>query len=117
MTFELNYWNAVNLLHILFVAPLLAYVGLNGKNTEEWVFRLLMYTGIFVFAYHLWRFTQNTSEYGRMINLFHIAIVAPLLFFVGFYGENTLPLFYNILFLLSIIVLFYHAYSLYQRFM
>ena len=33
---------AVNLTHMLFVAPLLLFVGIKGEKTPKWVFKLLI---------------------------------------------------------------------------
>lgn len=45
----------INLFHILFVAPLLVYIGVTGANTPDIVFKFLAILGLFVFIYHLYK--------------------------------------------------------------
>jgi len=42
----------INLFHVLFVGPLLAYVGYNRTATPEIIFSLLLVLGIVVISYH-----------------------------------------------------------------
>lgn len=42
----------INLIHILFVAPLLVYVGYNGCKVDKRVFTLLLVLGVIVGLYH-----------------------------------------------------------------
>lgn len=46
----------VNLLHLLFVAPLLLYIGLQGDKCPKMCFNLLVLLGLTVFAYHAYRY-------------------------------------------------------------
>ena len=45
-----SYW--VNLIHILFVGPLLVYIGFFAENTERLYFELLLMMGFAVIGYH-----------------------------------------------------------------
>ena len=58
---------AVAALHVLFVAPLLTYVGYCGKQTPTWVFNLLLALGIAVGLWHLYNWVKysNATEYFR----------------------------------------------------
>lgn len=47
--------------HVLFVAPLLSYVGYSGKKTPAWVFTLLLVLGVTVGIWHL----MNWVKYSR----------------------------------------------------
>ena len=44
----------VNLIHILFVAPLLFYVGYNGKDTPRPAYEIMALTGFAALGYHLY---------------------------------------------------------------
>ena len=45
----------VNLLHIVFVAPLLWYIGTNYRTLDKRWFDGLMWLGVIVGVFHLWR--------------------------------------------------------------
>lgn len=49
----------VNLLHLLFVAPLLLYIGLQGNKCPKLCFNLLVLLGLTVFAYHAYRYLMT----------------------------------------------------------
>lgn len=51
------------------------------------------------------------------INLFHIFLVAPLLFSVGYMKKDNPDMLFNLLMVISIIVLLYHTYRLYNKLM
>jgi hypothetical protein len=50
---------AVNYFHLLFVAPLLIYVGYEGPQTNPYVFKALIALGIGVAVYHASRAFVN----------------------------------------------------------
>ena len=50
---------AVNLTHMLFVAPLLLFVGLKGPNTPKWLFHLLIVLALVVASYHTYLFISQ----------------------------------------------------------
>lgn len=49
----------VNLLHILLVAPLLIYIGHNGKKTSELCFKAVLLLGIVVLVYHGYQYLNR----------------------------------------------------------
>lgn len=54
-----GYWIAdkgfwVNIIHILFVGPLLAYIGYYGKDTSRKYFELLLMIGFASIGYHMY---------------------------------------------------------------
>ena len=48
-------------------------------------------------------------------NIFHVAVVAPLLIFVGLYRDKTPDWTFNLLGLLGAIILLYHSYRAYEK--
>ena len=50
---------AVNLTHMLFVAPLLLFIGLKGAKTPTWVFKLLILLALVVGGYHTYLFISQ----------------------------------------------------------
>lgn len=53
-----------NLLHLLLVAPLLIYVGLQGSKCHKMCFKLLLLLGLVVFAYHGYRYLMASVDHG-----------------------------------------------------
>jgi hypothetical protein len=52
----------INLSHVLFVAPLLIYVGYIGKKCNDMLFNLLLVLGVVVFLYHLSHYFSRSSK-------------------------------------------------------
>ena len=48
-------------------------------------------------------------------NLFHVLVVAPLFLYVGFYGNTTPTLLFDLMGVLGALVLMYHLYRAYER--
>lgn len=53
--------SSINIFHILFVAPLLIYVGYKGANTNPAIFTAMMILGFIVILYHSY-LIQNKKE-------------------------------------------------------
>lgn len=51
-------------LHVLFVAPLLTYVGYCGKSTPSWLFTLLLVLGVTVGVFHLYNWINASRRMG-----------------------------------------------------
>jgi len=51
----------IYLIHILFVAPLLIYIGYKGTNTQDAVFKLLIIIGLVVILYHSYMLYKTMS--------------------------------------------------------
>ena len=54
-------------------------------------------------------------DQGSQINLFHVLVVAPLLFYVGYNKCDTHELVFNLLMVIAILVLLYHGYRYLNR--
>lgn len=100
----------VNLVHIFLVAPALAYAGYFGKDSNPQVFTALTALGLLALFFHSYRLGKSP-----WINLFHIFIVAPLLLYIGYMGDEAIPQAFTILLILAPIVFFYHLYRALQR--
>lgn len=53
----------VSAVHVLFVAPLLIYLGYSGKNTPAWVFTLVLALGVTVGVWHLYMWILKSKRY------------------------------------------------------
>jgi hypothetical protein len=49
----------VNLIHVLFVAPLLIYIGIKGKDTPRASYEILAMVGFAALGYHLYSIVRN----------------------------------------------------------
>ena len=49
----------VNIIHILFIAPLLLYIGYHKKETPRSAYELLLMLGFAALGYHLFSFVRN----------------------------------------------------------
>ena len=59
-----SYHQIVYLIHILFVAPLLIYVGVKREKVDKRLFELLIVIGAIVLLHHGYRFYKSFSHYG-----------------------------------------------------
>jgi FtsH-binding integral membrane protein len=105
----------VALVHLVFVAPFLAYVALK-QPTQPWVYWLLMALGVLVFI----RFSVE-AIHKRPISIRHIYYVghalvfAPLLMYVAVLGTNTPQPVFTTLLAVAIAAFAYHGAKLIQR--
>lgn len=63
--------------HVLFVAPLLSYIGYWGKKTPNWIFTLLLVLGITVGIWHLanWvKYAKRSGAYGEGFSSSYLGI-------------------------------------------
>lgn len=107
----------VYLFHILIVGPLLIYVGIKRDKIPSIMFPILLYLGLFIILYHLYKVYNNIKlEKGYWVNLFHILIVGPILVYIGYNREKTQRLYYELLLMLGFAAIGYHGYYLIQSF-
>lgn len=111
---RLNYGLSINLFHIFIVAPIMAYAGYYGAESNPQIFTALLALGVLAALYHAYRLYEVKQNVG--INLFHIFIVAPLFIYVGYMGTKAMPQLFTVLMFLSIVVLLYHLYRAYQNY-
>lgn len=53
-----------------------------------------------------------TAGKGYWVNLLHIFIIGPLLIYIGYYGEKTARLYFELLLMLGFASIGYHGYYL-----
>ena len=101
------------LFHIIFVAPLLLWVGIKRDSVPEWTYTLLLILGAGILAYHIFRAVGKLSEgKSAWINWIHILLVAPMFLVIGWKGKETPRRFFEILMMLGFAALGYHSYHL-----
>jgi hypothetical protein len=111
---DLSYHVILNIFHLLFVAPLLIYVGIQRASLPEWAFYSLLGLGIVVLMYQLYKsyIKYSTGALGLWVNLMHVLIIAPLLIYIGAKGKNTPRPAFEMLLLTGFAAFGYHLYYL-----
>jgi len=100
--------------HIIFIIPLLLYVGFQRAATPDWVYTVLFGLGIFVLGYHGMKSIARFYAKSPMlwVNLIHVLIVAPLLIWIGYFAKKTERPAYEMLLMTGFAALGYHIKSL-----
>lgn len=111
---ELDQHFVLSLFHLLFVAPLLLFVGFTRAATPPWLYMALFAIGAVIFVYHSFKLVirlKNRSGYA-WVNMLHILIVAPLLLYIGYHKKETPRFAYELLLMLGFAATGYHIFSI-----
>jgi hypothetical protein len=104
----------VRLFHIFVVGTLFLYVGIKREHIYQVIFPILFYLGIIIVLYHIYKLLGYLKENKSIwVNLIHILIVGPLLIYIGYNGEKTTRLYFEILLMLGFASIGYHLYYLF----
>lgn len=104
----------LSLIHLVFVVPLFLFVGMSRAATPNWLYQALFVIGGIVLVYHAWRLIvrlQSRSSYA-WVNALHVAVVAPLLLYIGYHQRETPRSAYEILLMLAFAAGGYHLFSM-----
>jgi len=105
----------IELLHILFLGPLLVYTGNTyGNGLPKWYLYTLIATGFTVMLYHISLVYKKGFRSGFMY-LLHAVIFAPLLIYVGFTGEKAFWGAYSVLMMIGFAAIGYHGMKLVRK--
>ena len=103
----------VHLFHILFIGSLFLYVGINGVKTPAFIFLLLMYLGIIIIIYHIYKaYLKISDDKSGWVNYIHIFLFGPLLIIIGLNGEETSRKYFELLLMAGMASIGYHGYYL-----
>ena len=103
----------VHLFHIIIVGGLFLYVGIYRTNIPKTMFPVLLGLGLVIILYHMFKvYTYIKQGKGYWVNLIHILLVGPLLLYIGFNGEKTARLYFELLLMLGFASIGYHGYYL-----
>jgi hypothetical protein len=110
----MNPESLVHLFHILIVGSLFLYVGIERTNIPSFMFPLLLGLGVIVILYHMFKvYTYMKQGRGYWVNLIHILLVGPLLVYIGYNGEKTARLYFELLLMLGFAAIGYHGYYMF----
>jgi len=110
----MNPESLVHLFHILIVGSLFLYVGIERTNIPSFMFPLLLGLGVIVILYHIFKvYTYMKQGKGYWVNLIHILLVGPLLVYIGYNGEKTARLYFELLLMLGFASIGYHGYYMF----
>jgi len=103
----------VHLFHILFVGSLFLYVGIYRTLIPAFMYPFLLGLGLIIIFYHIFK-VYNYIKLGKgyWVNLIHIFIVGPLLIYIGYNGEKTARLYFELLLMVAFAAIGYHGYYL-----
>jgi uncharacterized membrane protein SirB2 len=99
----------LHLFHILIAGTLFLYVGIRQTKIPEFMYTVLLISGIVVFLYHSFRIYTKANPW---VNYIHVFVVAPLLLYVGLYKKKTERRYFEIMLMLGFAAIGYHAYYL-----
>jgi hypothetical protein len=100
--------------HLFLVVPLFLYVGFMQAATPDYVFQGFLALGVILFLYHGYKaYTRFIASSPRLwVNVFHFALIAPLLIYIGYNEKNTPRPAYELLMIAAFGAGGYHIYNL-----
>ena len=104
----------LSIFHVLFVAPVLIYVGIQRASLPEWAFKALIGLGLVVLLYQSYKswIKYSSGSLSLWVNLIHVFIIAPVILYIGLKGRDTPRSAFEILLLLGFSAFGYHLYYL-----
>ena len=107
----MNSETLVHMFHVLIIGSLFLYVGIQRTNIPTFMFPVLLGLGVIVIFYHIFKvYTYMKQGKGYWVNLIHILLVGPLLVYIGYNGEKTRRLYFELLLMLGFAAIGYHGY-------
>jgi hypothetical protein len=104
----------LSLFHVAVVGPFFLYTSLNASSLPAYFYTFLMSLGFALALYQSYKaytkYTMGSKDY--IINLFHVAVVAPLLIYIGYRHPAASDFSYQLLLMLAFAVIGYHGYWL-----
>ena len=107
----MNTESIVHLFHILIIGGLFLYVGIQNTGIPKMMFPMLLGLGIIIILYHAFKlYSKIIKGKGYWVNLIHILLVGPLLLYIGYNGDTTARLYFELLLMLGFASIGYHGY-------
>lgn len=102
------------LIHIVFIVPLLLFIGFKRAATPQWLYMAIFAIGAIILVYHGFKLVirlRSGSSYS-WVNTFHVWTVAPLLLYIGYHKKETPRAAYELLLMLGFAAAGYHMFSI-----
>lgn len=102
------------LIHLVFVVPLFLFIGISRAATPHWLYQAVFVIGCVILAYHSYRLVvrlQSRSS-AAWVNALHVAVIAPLLIYIGYHQKETPRSAYELLLMLAFAAGGYHLFSM-----
>ena len=112
MELDNHFW--LSIMHLLVVVPLFLYVGFKRAETPQWLYLAILTIGLVILVYHGFRLVvrlKSRSGYA-WVNAIHVALVAPMLLYIGWHKKETPRFAYELLLMLGFAAGGYHLFSL-----
>ncbi len=115
MEFDNHFWLAI--IHLVFVVPLFLYIGFVRGDTPRWLYLAILSIGLVVLLYHGYKLVLRLSARSgySWVNALHVALVAPLLIYIGYHKKETPRFAYELLLMLGFAAGGYHLFSLVKQ--
>lgn len=104
----------IALFHIFLVVPFFFYIFYNRSATQDFIFNILFFVGLFVLVYHIYKSAIKLSSGSKSlwVNLTHVLIIAPIMIYIGYEAKKTPRAAYELLGLITFAALGYHIYNI-----
>lgn len=104
----------LSLFHVAIIGPFFLYTSLNASSLPAYFYTFLLTLGIVLALYQSYKaytkYASGSQDY--VINLFHVAVIAPLLFYIGYRRPDASDFSYQLVLMLAFAVMGYHGYWL-----
>ena len=108
-----EFW--VHLFHLAIIGSLFLYVGINRTSIPKFLYPVLLYLGIIIVVYHLYKaYLHIQAEESIWISLIHIVLVGPTLITIGYNHDKTSRKVFEMLLMLGFASIGYHGYYLFM---
>jgi hypothetical protein len=110
----MDYHFILSVFHIIFVVPLLLYIGFFRSSIPIWAFNSILVLGLVILAYHGFKLFLRLSHRSNYswVNMLHIFTIAPLLIYIGYNKKDTPRFAYELSIMLAFAAGGYHIYSI-----
>lgn len=115
MELDNHFWLAI--VHLIIVVPLFLYVGFTRAETPQWVYLTLFTIGWVILVYHGFKLVLRLKTRSNLawVNALHVALIAPLLIFIGYHKKETPRFAYELLLMLGFAAGGYHLFSVVKQ--
>jgi hypothetical protein len=103
---------ALSLVHLFVVVPLFLYVGFKRADNPLFVYNSLLAIGFVILGYHGYKLYLRRNSSYAWVNAFHIALIAPLLLYIGYNKKQTPRAAYEMMLIAGFAAGGYHLFSL-----